>query len=181
MVKSTAQESNPAKEKIKWTLVAILGGVLLFVLYSNLRPSGGGNKQMPALQENVAEAVEQNIDLTSETELMPALEMLSAMNKSNNTLTPSMIQNIFSFASGRNGVNSGTMGPKEEDDFVLKGTIMDGDNSVAFLNDEVVGLGETVNGYTLVEITADSATIKNGEDVITVLPEKEEIDEKLQM
>lgn len=180
MAQSTAQASNPAKEKIKWALVAILGGVLLFVLYSNLRPSGENN-QMLALQESKAEAVEQSIELTPETELMPALKMLSAMNKTTNTLTPSMIQNIFTFASGRKGMGSEVMGPSEEDDFVLKGTIIDGDNSVAFLNDEVLGLGETFNGYTLVEITADSATIKNGEDVITVLPEKDEIDEKLQM
>ena len=180
MEKPPAQKSNPAKEKIKWALVALLGGVLLFVLYSNLRPSGGNN-QMLVLQENNAEAVAKEIDLTPETELIPALEMLSAMNNPNNTLAPSMIQDIFSFASRRNGVDSGMVGPQEDDDFVLKGTIIDGENSVAFLNDEVVGLGETVNGYTLVEITADSATIKNGEDVITVLPEKDEIDEKLQM
>ena len=180
MVKRTDRDTNLSKEKIKWALVAILGGMLLFVLYSNLRPSGENN-QMIVLQENQAEAVEQNIDLTSETELMPALEMLSAMNKTTNTLTPSMIQDIFSFASRRNGVEGEMMGSPEEEEFVLKGTIIDGDNSVAFLNDEVLSLGETVNGYTLVEITADSATIKNGEDVITVLSEKDEIDEKLQM
>jgi hypothetical protein len=180
MVKSTSQDSKTSKEKIKWALVAILGGVLLFVLYSNLRPSDENNP-MIVLQENQAEAVEQSIDLPSETQLMPALEMLSAMNKKNNTFSPSMIQDIFSFASRRNGVEGEMVGSPEEEAFVLKGTIIDGDNSVAFLNDEVMSLGETVSGYTLVEITAESATIKNGEDVITVLPEKDEIDEKLQM
>ena len=71
------------------------------------------------------------------------------------------------------------MGPSEIDEFVLKGTIIDGDNSVAFLNDETVALGDTFNGFTLVEITADKAVIKNEEEEITLLF-KDEFDEKAQ-
>lgn len=180
MANPRAQQSNQTKDKVKWTLVSLLCVVLLSVLYSNFRPSGGNN-QIPSLQENKAEAVEQNSDLTAETERMPALDMLSAMNKTTNTLTPSMIQDIFSFASRRNGVESDMTGSQEEEELVLKGTILDGDNSVAFLNDEIVGLGEPFNGFTVVEITATSITIKNEEDEITVLEEEDGLDEKLQI
>ena len=180
MVKPTAQESNQSKEKIKWTLVAVLCVVLLLVLYFNLKPAGKGNNTL-ALQENTAEAVDNSILLTPETELMPALEVLTATHKSTNPMVPSMIADIFSFASRKNIPDSGNAGPSEVEEFVLKGTIMDGDNSVAFLNDEIVGLGEPFNGFTVVEITATSITIKNEEDEITVLEEENEIDEKLHM
>lgn len=179
MVKSAVQKSNPSKEKVKWTLVAVLGVVLLFVLYFNLNPSGGGEKTL-ALQENEAEALDYSIPLTPETELMPALEMLTATQKTN-TMIPSMIEDIFSFTSRKNSPDSPMTGPSEAEEFVLKGTIIDGDNSVAFLNDEIVGLGEPFNGFTVVEITANSITIKNEEDEITVLEEEDGLDEKLQI
>jgi hypothetical protein len=180
MVKPTAQQSNQTKEKIKWTLVAVLCVVLLLVLYFNLKPSGDGKKTL-VLQENKAEALDNSILLTPETGLMPALEALTDTHKTTNTMVPSMIQDIFSFASRKNSPDSAMMGPPEAEEFVLKGTIMDGDNSIAFLNDEIVGLGEPFNGFTVVEITATSITIKNEEDEITVLEEEDGLNEKLQM
>lgn len=179
MVKHTAQESNQSKDKVKWIMVAGLGVVLLFVLYFNLKPSGGGEKTL-ALQENEAEAFDYSIPLTPETELMPALEMLTDTHKTN-TMVPSMIEDIFTFASRKNSPDSSMTGPPEAEEFVLKGTIIDGDNSVAFLNDEIVGLGEPFNGFRVVEITATSITIKNEEDEITVLEEEDGLDEKLHM
>jgi hypothetical protein len=180
MVKSNNQGSNQTKEKIKWTLVAILCVVLICVLYFNFKPSGGGKKNL-VLQENKAEALDNSILLTPESELMPALEALTGTHNTTSPMVPSMIQDIFSFASRKNSPGTAVMGPPEVEEFVLKGTIMDGDNSVAFLNDEIVSLGEPFNGFTVVEITATSITIKNEEDEITVLEEEDGLDEKLQI
>ncbi len=43
-----------------------------------------------------------------------------------------------------------------------------------------MGLGDIFNGFTVVEITADKAVIKNEEEEITVLLLEDELDEKRQ-
>ena len=68
--------------------------------------------------------------------------------------------------------------PEEKEDFVLKGTIIGGDNSVAFINDQVLGVGETIHGFTVVSISAAKAVIKNDKEEITVLLE-DKLDEML--
>ena len=167
---------NPTKEKIKWSLVAILSVLLIMVLYFNLKPSRSGEKTI-ALQGQVAEAIDHSIPSPPEKDIMPSLEGLTVKEGTTSPAVPQLIQDIFSFASRKNGPDIALMDPSEIDEFVLKGTMIDGDNSVAFLNDETVALGETFNGFTLVEITADKAVIKNEEEEITLLF-KDEFDEK---
>ena len=43
--------------------------------------------------------------------------------------------------------------------FKLKGVAMNGDQSIAFINEKVVGLGEQVDGYTLAEINPDRVVL----------------------
>jgi len=174
----TTNKSNatPTKEKIKWSLVAILSVLLIMVFYFNLKPSRSGEKTI-ALQGQVAEAIDHSIPALPEKDIMPSLEALTVKEGTTSPEVPQLIQDIFSFASRKNGPDSALMGPSEIDEFVLKGTMIDGDNSVAFLNDETVALGDTFNGFTLVEITADKAVIKNEEEEITLLF-RDEFDEK---
>jgi len=171
--KSTA---SPAKEKIKWSLVAILSVVLIVVLYFNLKPSRSGENTI-ALQGQVAEALDHTIPSLPEKDIMPSLEALTVKEGTNSPAVPQLIQDIFSFGSRKNGPDSALVDPSGIDEFVLRGTIIDGDNSVAFLNNETVALGDTFNGFTLVEITADKAVIRNEEEEITLLF-KDEFDEK---
>ena len=171
--KSTA---NPAKEKIKWSLVAMLSVILIMVLYFNFKPSRSGEKTI-ALQGQVAEALDHSIPALPGKEIMPSLEALTEKQVISSPAVPLLIQDIFSFASRKNGPNSPLVDPSGIDEFVLRGTIIDGDNSVAFLNNETVALGDTFNGFTLVEITADKAVIRNEEEEITLLF-KDEFDEK---
>lgn len=174
----TTNKSNatPVKEKIKWALVAILSVLLIMVFYFNLKPSRSGEKTI-ALQGQVAEAIDHSIPSLPEKDIMPSLEALTVKEGTTSPAVPQLIQDIFSFASRKNGPDSALMDPSEIDEFVLKGTMIDGDNSVAFLNDETVALGDTFNGFTLVEITADKAVIKNEEEEITLLF-RDEFDEK---
>ena len=177
MVDTTAKSNaSAAKEKIKWSLVAMLSVILLMVLYFNFKPSRSGEKTL-ALQGQIAEALDHSISSLPEKEIMPSLETLMEKDETTSPAVPMLIQDIFSFASRKNGPDSAVIDPSEIDEFVLKGTIIDGDNSVAFLNDETVALGDTFNGFTLVEITADKAVIKNEEEEITLLF-KDELDEK---
>jgi hypothetical protein len=179
MVDTTAKSNaNHTKEKIKWALVAILSVLLIMVLYFNLKPSRSGGKTI-ALQGQVAEALDHTIPSLPENDIMPSLEGLMEQDETTNPALPLLIQDIFSFASRKNGPESALVDPSDLDEFVLRGTIIDGDNSVAFLNDETVALGDTFNGFTLVEITADKAVIKNEEEEITLLF-KDEFDEKTQ-
>jgi hypothetical protein len=171
--KSTA---SPAKEKIKWGLVSMLSVVLIMVLYFNFKPSGSGEKTI-ALQGQLAEALDHSIPALPGKEIMPSLDALIEKEVISSPAVPLLIQDIFSFASRKNGPNSTLMDPPEAEEFVLKGTMIDGDNSVAFLNDEIVALGDTFNGFTMVEITADKAVIRNEEEEITLLF-KDELDEK---
>jgi hypothetical protein len=177
---NTTTKSNPtaAKEKIKWSMVAILSVLLIMVLYFNLKPSRSGETAL-ALQGQLAEALDHGIPSLPEKDIMPSLEGLMEKDETTSPVVPLLIQDIFSFASRKNAPEGTMMGPSEIDEFVLKGTIIDGDNSVAFLNDETVALGDTFNGFTLVEITADKAVIKNEEEEITLLF-KDEFDEKAQ-
>ena len=174
----TTNKSNatPTKEKIKWSLVAILSVLLIMVFYFNLKPSRSGKKTI-ALQGQVAEAIDHSIPALPEKDIMPSLEALTVKEETTSPAVPQLIQDIFSFASRKNGPDSALMDPSEIDEFVLKGTMIDGDNSVAFLNDQTVALGDTFNGFTLVEITADKAVIKNEEEEITLLF-RDEFDEK---
>jgi hypothetical protein len=176
----TTHKSNatPVKDKIKWSLVAILSVLLIMVLYFNFKPSRSGEKTI-ALQGQVAEALDQSIPALPGKEIMPSLEALTAKEVISSPAVPLLIQDIFSFASRKNGPDSALMDPPEIDEFVLKGTMIDGDNSVAFLNDEIVALGDTFNGFTMVEITADKAVIKNEEEEITLLF-KDELDDQTQ-
>ena len=173
--KTDKSDANPAKEKIKWGLVAILSVLLIMVLYFNFKPSRSG-EQAIAVQGQVAEALDHSIAALPEKKIMPSLEALTEKEETTSPVVPLLIQDIFSFAARKNAPNSSLTGPPEIEDFVFKGSMIDGDNSVAFLNDEVVALGETFNGFTLVEITADKAVIKNEEEEITLLF-KDEFDE----
>jgi len=175
---TTKTNASATKEKIKWSLVAILSVILLMVLYFNLKPSRSGETTL-ALQGEVAEALDHSISPLPEKEVMPSLEALMEKAETTNPVVPLLIQDIFSFASRKNGPDSAMMDPSAIDEFVLKGTIIDGDNSVAFLNEETVALGDTFNGFTVVEITADKAVIKNEEEEKTLLF-KDEFDEKTQ-
>lgn len=173
-----SKSNNPTKEKIKWSLVAVLSVMLIMVLYFNLKPSRSGEKTL-ALQGKVAEALDHSISSMPDNELIPSLEALTDEGETTNHLVPLLIEDIFSFASRRNAPANAMMSPSEAEEFVLKGTIIDGDNSVAFLNDEIVGLGNSFNGFTVIEITADKAVIKSEEEEITLLVE-DGLDEKLQ-
>lgn len=173
--KSTA---NPAKEKIKWSLVAILSVLLIMVLYFNLKPSRSGETAL-ALQGQVAEALDHGMPTLPEKDILPSLDGLMEKDETTSPVLPLLIQDIFSFASRKNAPDSAMMGPSEIDEFVLRGTIIDGDNSLAFLNDETVALGDTFNGFTVTEITADKAVIKNEKEEITLLF-KDELDGKTQ-
>ena len=177
MVDTTAKSNaSAAKEKIKWSLVAMLSAILLMVLYFNFKPSRSGEQTL-TLEGHIAEALDHSISSIPEKEVMPSLDALLEKDETTSLAVPLLIQDIFSFASRKNAPDSAVIDPSEIDEFVLKGTIIDGDNSVAFLNDETVALGDTFNGFTVVEITADKAVIKNEEEEITLLF-KDALDEK---
>ena len=176
--KTDKNSANPAKEKIKWVLVAILSVLLIMVLYFNFKPSRS-SEQTIALQGQVAEALDHSIASLPEKQIMPSLEKLTEEEEATSPVVPLLIPDIFSFAARKNTPSSALLGPAEIEEFVFKGSMIDGDNSVAFINNEVVALGETFNGFTLVEITADKAVIKNEEEEITLLF-KDEFDENTQ-
>jgi hypothetical protein len=175
---TTKSKSTTTKEKIKWSLVAVLSVLLIMVLYFNLKPSRSGEKTL-ALQGQVAEALDHSIPSMPENELMPPLEALMDDGETTNPAISLLIQDIFSFAARGNAQNRTAMDTTKAEDIILKGTIIDGDNSVAFLNDAIVGLGNSFNGFIVVEITANKAVIKNEEEEITLLVE-DGLDEKLQ-
>ena len=56
--------ANPTKEKIKWSLVAILSVLLIMVLYFNFKPSRSGETAL-ALQGQVAEALDHEHTLSA--------------------------------------------------------------------------------------------------------------------
>ncbi len=83
-----------------------------------------------------------------------------------------MIKDLFSFGSRSDSQNQDAVGvPEEKEDFVLMGTIIDGENSVAFINDQVLGVGDTTHGFTVVSINDAKAVIRNDKKEITVLRE----------
>jgi len=45
---------------------------------------------------------------------------------------------------------------------VLKGVVWHNENPKALLNDEIMGIGEKIGGYTVVEITEDSVLLNDG-------------------
>jgi len=178
MIKRRDPSSYPKKEKIKWALVAALGMVLLGVGYSNFRPSSGGKNGLAGQPEPAQEADILN-SLLPEKLSVESPEVLTAEPETANSLASPMIQNIFAFASRKDLPGIAPMDTPDEKEFVLKGTIMDGENSLAYINDEMIGLGESINDFTLIDISIDSATIKNGDEVITLLDKEDVINEIL--
>ena len=133
-----------SKEKNKWILVVILSVLLIAVLFYNLiLPKSGGEISALQKQENPVGVDEENLNSFFQKELIPSLQALTYQDENTNNTVYPLVEDIFAFAP-RSGGPKGNIQSRSvgKDGFVLQGTIIDGDNSVAFLNDQVLGLGE---------------------------------------
>ena len=166
------------REKKKWIVVALLSPLLLFVLYYNITFSKSGNTAV-RVQEQKVEAVDYSIPLATISELLPSLSTAHKEDEKTASVSPLMIQDLFSFGSRSDSQDQETAdSPMEKESFVLKGTIIDGENSVAFINEQVVGVGDTIHGFIVVSISDSKAVIRNDKEEITVLLE-DKLDEML--
>ena len=161
------------EEKNKWIIVALLSLILIFVFYYNIILSKSGDKTL-RIQEQKVEAVDHSIPSIHKNELIPSLPSLNKKDETKKNVVPLMIQDIFSFAPRSDSQGKNTMGlSMEKKVFILKGTIIDGKNSVAFINDQVLGIGGKISGFTVVRISDTKAVIRNEKEEITVLLEDE--------
>lgn len=161
------------KEKNKWILVAVLSVilVLVYVFYFKKASSVDGHKDL-IVQNKKVEVLDNDILSALPTELKPSLPMVHVNDQVNNDIIPLVVKDIFSFGLQKDIQKEMTEElPIEKEGFILKGTLMDGNNSLAFLNDQVLGIGDRFNGFTVVQITDDKAVIRNGEKEITLLIE----------
>ena len=159
------------REKKKWIVVALLGPVLLFVFYYNIMLSKSGDTAV-RVQEEKVKAVDYSNPLPTMNELLPSLATAHEEDETTEGINPLMIKDLFSFGSRSDLQDRDAMGlPEEKEDFVLKGTIMDGENSVAYINEQVLGVGDTIHGFTVVSISDAKAVVRNDKEEITVLLE----------
>ena len=159
------------REKKKWIVVALLGPILLFVLYYNITLSKSGDTAT-RVQEQKVQAVDYSIPLPTINEVLPSLAPAHEEDETTEGINPLMIKDLFSFVSRSDSQNQDTvLLPEEKEDFVLKGTIIEGENSIAYINEQVLGVGDTIHGFTVVSINDAKAVIRNDKEEITILLE----------
>ena len=159
------------KEKKKWIVVTLLSPILLFVLYYNIMLSKNGDTAV-RVQEQKVKAVDYSIQLPTIKELLRSLATADEEDETSEGIRPLMITDLFSFGSRSDLQNQEAVElPEEKEDFVLKGTIIDGENSVVYINEQVLGIGDTIHGFTVVSIHDAKAVIRNDKEEITVLLE----------
>ena len=160
------------RDKTKWIIVAILSVMLLCVVFYNTVLSSKEPVRKPYIEEQQNAAPGFNISSNVLELLQPAAPAVVLDEAAKEDLIPPLITDLFSFReraeSRRTEVEAVEM---EEEDFTLKGTIIDGNHSVAFLNDEVLSINDTINGFTVVEITENRTVLKNSQKEITILQE----------
>lgn len=169
---------NASKEKTKWIIVAILCGILILVIFYNITSSEKGKKDVTIRAKKV-NAMDFFLapDLVNNlrTSLSPKLKEEEEELRNPELSLPA--RDIFAFDP--DGYNKATSREKiqiGQEDFKLQGTIIDGMHSVAFVNDEVLAIGEIFNGYTVIHISAGQAVLKKGTKEV-IISRRAEIDE----
>ena len=78
----------------------------------------------------------------------------------------------FSDSPAQPGRSSVALGAKPE----IRGILMAGDQSLVNLSGEIIGVGETANGYRLLQVGEEHAIFQRGDEVITLslYPDKED-------
>jgi hypothetical protein len=161
------------KEKGKWIVVAALSLTLILVYSRNfMKASSKGDTEAVMAQEQQVEVVDSLVPRALKDELKSYFPTAKAKDEVTKDILPFAVKDIFYFDPPSKAEEKEPEAlAEEEETFVLKGTIIDGENSVAFLNDEVLAIGESLDGFTLVQIASDRAVLKNKEEKITVLLE----------
>jgi hypothetical protein len=166
------------KEKIKWIFVAILSVALLGVVYKNWKAFRGspGKAPVPVLRAETVGVDDLQEVIRGIQGLKPA--SLQPVDDEPDTAFTLLKRDLFALAA------TDTFSENDREDetrlrqagqkpIILKGTILNGSHSVAFINDAAIGLGESFKGWQVARIGEDIAFLKKGQRDLTITVEGE--------
>ncbi len=166
------------KEKTKWIMVALMLPVLLMVIVYNVKSLNSKKTTEPVARKKPVQAAAYTRQDTVPREIL-RLEPVPAevtFNASEEVRTvPVDIRDIFALVQ-KNGFAQKQEAAEEmranNETFKLQGTIVNEKKAVVFINNQILSIGDKMEGYTVTHISQGRAVLNDGSRAITVVEEE---------